>query len=727
MINLRLESISKLSDIRDLTFAKDQSPQNFRSHVFCEDKMRRYLTQEAFSQIQKAAVKGTRLTDNIADQMASALKAWAISMQATHFTHWFQPLTGVTAEKHDTFHELSSSGQILEVFDGKKLVQNLPDELPPAKAGERNTFEARGYASWDLTSPPFIYGTTLCIPAVFVSYTGSALDYKTPLLKSLHALDQAATHICRYFDKNVSHVQATLGWEQEYFIVDRQLALTRPDILLTGRTLMGHDPARGEHIDGHYFGGIPNRVLRFMHDLENECHQLGIPIKTHHNELAPHQFELTPIFEEANLAVDHNILVMDLMNRLAEKHQLQILLHEKPFKGINGSGKHCNWSLTNSDGINLLSPGKNPMQNLQFLSFFINTLVAVSKHSGLLRAVTSSGSNDLRLGRDEAPPKVLSVFIGDQLTHVLEELEHVSKGKLSPEEKTELKLNLIGRIPEKLLDNTDLNRTAPLAFTGNKFELRTVGSQANCAQSITALNSMVCQQLNAFKAAVDLLVDQEGMKKDDAIFNVLRDQIKDFRDLLFEEEIYSDTWEKQLKKKKWFHADNVPEALKILTQPKVVELFDSLEVLNPKELEVRYEIRLQAYLNRIRVESRTLGDLARNHIIPTALKYQSVVISNVEGFKTIYGADFQNHAQEQMEIIERLSKHISALHSGIGQMIETRKEADTIIDLSKKAFAYAERVLPFLEEIRYHCDKLELLVDDHLWPLAKYRELLFLL
>ena len=727
MTNLRLESISKLSQTQAVSFSADQSSQNFRSHVFCEHKMRRYLTQEAYDRIQKAAIKGLPLSSNIADQMASALKAWAISMNATHYTHWFQPLTGITAEKHDTFHELTDSGQMLEVFDGKKLVQNLPEDLPTAKGGERNTFEARGFAAWDLKSPPFIYGHTLCIPAVFVSYTGAALDYKTPLLKSIRALDQAATSICRYFDKNVSSVEATLGWEQEYFIVDRQLALTRPDILLTGRTLMGHEPARGEHIDGHYFSGIPNRVLRFMHELEQECHQLGIPVKTHHNELAPHQFELTPIFEEANLAVDHNILVMDLMNRLAEKHQLQILLHEKPFKGINGSGKHCNWSLTNSEGMNLLSPGKNPMQNLQFLSFFINTLVAVSKHTGLLRAATSSGSNDLRLGTEEAPPKVLSVFIGQQLTHVLEELEHVSKGKLSPAEKTELKLNLIGKIPEKLLDNTDLNRTAPLAFTGNKFELRTVGAQANCAQSVTALNAMVAQQLIDFKDAVDRLVEEEDMKKDDAIFNVLRDQIKDFRDILFEGEIYSASWKEKLQKHQWFQANDVPDAVGVLRDSAVVDLFDKLEVLNPQELEVRYEIRIQAFLNRVRVESRTLGDLIRNHIIPTALKYQSVVVSNVGGFKTIYGDNFQEHAQEQMEIIERLSRHISALHSGTREMIETRKKADTINDQTKRAKVYAQEVVPFLEEIRYHCDKLELLVEDNLWPLAKYRELLFLI
>lgn len=727
MKNLRHQSISKLTEAAAVVEPRDLTHQNFRSHVFCEQKMRRYLTQEAFERIQIASAKGIPLTPNIADQMASALKAWAMSMEATHFTHWFQPLTGITAEKHDTFHELTDSGQILAVFDGKKLVQHLPDASPDARSGERNTFEARGFASWDLTSPPFIYGTTLCIPAVFIAYTGAALDYKTPLLKSIRAVDQAATSICRYFDKNISHVETTLGWEQEYFVVDRQLALSRPDILLTGRTLLGHEPARREHIDGHYFSGIPNRVLRFMHELEMECHQLGIPVKTHHNESAPHQFELTPIFEEANLAVDHNILVMDLMTRLGEKHQLEILLHEKPFKGINGSGKHCNWSLTNSDGVNLLSPGKNPMQNLQFLSFFMNTLVAISKHVGLLRATTASGSNDLRLEKDEAPPKVFSVFVGEQLTHVLEELEHVSKGKLSPAEKTELKLNLIGKIPEKLLDNTDINRTAPIAFTGNKFEIRTVGAQANCAQSITALNSMVAEQLNVFKAAVDQLVEKEGMKKDDAIFNILRDQIQEFQHILFEGEIYSDAWKKSLKKNKWLQADTVPAAVNFLKDKSVVQLFDQLGVLNPNELEVRHEIRLQAFVNRTQVETRTLGDLVRNHIIPTALKYQSVVVVNVEGFKSIYGDEFRTHAQEQLEIIERLSKHISALHAGIRQMIDVRKKADTYTDLSKRAQAYSKDVVPFLDDIRYHCDKLELLVDDNLWPLAKYRELLFLL
>jgi glutamine synthetase len=723
---LRKKSLENLFDKQPRSFENDQKYSSlFASNVFTDAVLEQYVNKETFNQVVQAVNKGSKINRSYADQIAASLKAWALSKGATHYTHWFQPLTGGTAEKHDAFFELQSSGKPIENFDGSQLVQQEPDASSFPSGGIRNTFEARGYTAWDPTSPAFILDKTLCIPTIFVSYTGEALDYKTPLLKSIQTLDNAATEICKYFDKNVTKVNATLGWEQEYFLVDKSLAASRPDLIITGRTLFGHQPSKGQQLDDHYFGSIPPRVIAYMKELEHSAIQLGIPLKTRHNEVAPGQFELAPTYEEANLSVDHNSLVMDLMSKIASKHDFMVLFHEKPFEGINGSGKHNNWSLSTNTGVNLLSPGKTPMSNLQFLTFFINTIAAVLSHEALMRASIASASNDFRLGSNEAPPAILSVFIGKQLTAVLDDLENVSKGKLSPEEKTDLKLNVIGKIPEILLDNTDRNRTSPFAFTGNKFEFRAVGSKSNCAKSITVLNAAVAQQLVKFGNEVEDLIEKKDMKKDDAIFNALRDNLKGIKNILFEGDGYSDSWINEAQKRGLSHNRNTPEALTAFIAKKSIALFEQTNVLSEREVMARYIVDLKEYIMRIQIESRTLGDIARNHIIPTGVKYQNVLIYNVKGLKEIYGNDFHKHAEVQLKIIERISGHIDEINKGIVQMVETRKTLDKIEDEFKKAYAYCENVLPFLNDIRYHCDKLELVVDDDLWPLAKYRELLF--
>ena len=723
---LRKKSLENLFDKQPRSFENDQKYSSlFASNVFTDAVLEQYVNKETFYQVAQAINKGSKINRSYADQIAASLKAWALSKGATHYTHWFQPLTGGTAEKHDAFFNLQSSGKPIENFDGSQLVQQEPDASSFPSGGIRNTFEARGYTAWDPTSPAFILDKTLCIPTIFVSYTGEALDYKTPLLKSIQTLDNAATEICKYFDKNVTKVNTTLGWEQEYFLVDKSLAASRPDLIITGRTLFGHQPSKGQQLDDHYFGSIPPRVIAYMKELEHSAIQLGIPLKTRHNEVAPGQFELAPIYEEANLSVDHNSLVMDLMSKIASKHDFMVLFHEKPFEGINGSGKHNNWSLSTNTGVNLLSPGKTPMSNLQFLTFFINTIAAVLSHEALMRASIASASNDFRLGSNEAPPAILSIFIGKQLTDVLDDLENVSKGKLSPEEKTDLKLNVIGKIPEILLDNTDRNRTSPFAFTGNKFEFRAVGSKSNCAKSITVLNAAVAQQLAKFGNEVEDLIEKKDMKKDDAIFNALRDNLKGIKNILFEGDGYSDSWINEAQKRGLSHNRNTPEALTAYIAKKSIALFEQTNVLSEREVMARYIVDLKEYVMRIQIESRTLGDIARNHIIPTGIKYQNVLIDNVKGLKEIYGNDYQKFAEVQLKIIERISGHIDKINKGIVQMVETRKTLDKIEDEFKKAYAYCESVLPFLNDIRYHCDKLELVVDDDLWPLAKYRELLF--
>jgi glutamine synthetase len=697
----------------------------FGSNVFNETTMRQTLTKDAYKGVNNAIEKGTKINRNIADQISSAMKDWALSKGVTHYTHWFQPLTGATAEKHDAFFETIDNGLAIEKFDGGQLVQQEPDASSFPSGGIRNTFEARGYTAWDPTSPAFIYGTTLCIPTVFVAYTGEALDYKTPLLRALQAVDKAAVGVAKYFDKNVRKVNASLGWEQEYFLIDSALASSRPDITLTGRTLLGHSSAKGQQLDDHYFGTIPNRAMSFMRDLETECMLLGIPVKTRHNEVAPNQFELAPIYEEANLAVDHNSLLMDVMEKIAERHNFKVLFHEKPFAGVNGSGKHNNWSLSTNTGINLLSPGKTPMSTLQFLTFFINTIKAVYEYEELIRASIASASNDHRLGANEAPPAVISVFIGEQLTKVLHELKGVTKGKLSPEEKTDLKLNVVGKIPEILLDNTDRNRTSPFAFTGNKFEFRAVGSTANCANPMTVLNSIVAKQLIEFKKEVDILIEQKDLKKDEAIFNVLREYIKKSSNILFEGNGYGEEWQIEAKKRGLSNNITTPEALKTRISKKTIALFEELDVMSKVEIEARYEIEVEEYIMHIQIEGRTLGDIARNHVVPTAVKYQNILIKNVTGLKEIYGKDFKKHAKEQLGLIENISKRIEAINSGVTKMTNDRKKANKVEDKEKRAALYCDKVKPLFEEIRYHCDKLELLIDDEIWPLTKYRELLF--
>lgn len=726
MATLRFQALKEASGRKPVKFEEaDRKSNIFATNVFNENTMKQYLTKDAFNGVRDAIQHGSKIDRKLADYIAMGMKEWALSKGVTHYTHWFQPLTGTTAEKHDAFFETDFEGGSLEKFGGGQLVQQEPDASSFPNGGIRNTFEARGYTAWDPTSPAFIYGTTLCIPTVFISYTGEALDYKTPLLRALHAIDEAATDVCRYFDKNVKKVTPTLGWEQEYFLVDKALANSRPDILLTGRTLLGHTSAKGQQLEDHYFGSIPSRVLQYMRELEEECMYLGIPVKTRHNEVAPNQFELAPIFEEANLAVDHNSLLMDVMQKVAERHDFKVLLHEKPFQGVNGSGKHNNWSMATDTGINLLSPGKTPMSNLQFLTFFINTIKAVNNYESLLRASIASASNDHRLGANEAPPAIISVFIGEQLFRVLSELEGVSSGKLSPAEKTDLKLNVVGKIPDVLLDNTDRNRTSPFAFTGNKFEFRAVGSSANCANAMTTLNAIVAKQLKDFKGEVDALIAKKGLKKDEAIFNVLREYIKQSKNILFEGDGYSDAWEKEAKKRGLSNYKTTPEALKAKVSKQAFALFEELGIMNHVEVEARYEIELEEYTKKIQIEGRVLGDIARNHVIPTAIRYQNTLIENVRGLKEIFGKDFEKIAKEQIGLIKEISAHIEGINSNVEKMTEARKKANALTSAEKMAASYCDVVKPYFEIIRDHCDKLELLVDDEIWTLTKYRELLF--
>ncbi len=698
----------------------------FARHVFNEERMLQYLTRDAFASVKGAIFSGSKIDRKIADQVAEAMKAWAITAGATHYTHWFQPLTGATAEKHDAFFDLLPDGRAIEKFGGGQLVQQEPDASSFPSGGIRNTFEARGYTAWDPTSPAFIYGSTLCIPTIFVSYTGEALDNKAPLLRALHAVDEAATAVARYFDKNVTKVNATLGWEQEYFLIDAELARTRPDLILAGRTLVGQAAAKGQQLDDHYFGVIPPRAFRFMRDLEAECMLLGIPVKTRHNEVAPNQYELAPVFEEANLAVDHNLLLMDVMEKVAARHGLRVLFHEKPFAGINGSGKHNNWSLSTDTGTNLLSPGSTPMKNLQFLTFFVNTIKAVDRYEELLRASIASASNDHRLGANEAPPAIISIFIGQQLTDVLDELEGVSRGKLSPEEKTELKLNVVGKIPEILLDNTDRNRTSPFAFTGNKFEMRGVGARTNCAKPMTVLNTIVAHQLREFKTEVDKLIAKKKLKKDEAIFNVLREYIKSSKRIRFDGDGYSEQWQKEAERRKLSNNRNTPGALQVLTSPESLELFAATGVLTEKEIRARKEVELETYILQTQIEGRVLSELVYNSIIPAAVAYQNTLLQNIAGLKDVYGAAHKTMAEAQLGILELLARHLQEARKKTDAMNEARKRANGMRQLNEKATAYCESVLPYFDQIRDHCDRLERLISDREWPLAKYRDLLFI-
>ncbi len=731
MAYLRFKALEMLS-FKD--FRKDNAvtvpaklSELFCQNVFSEETMREYLTKEAFTSIQNAIKRGTKIQRDVADQIAVAMKDWALSKGATHYTHWFQPLTGSTAEKHDSFFTPFESDRAIERFSGSMLIQQEPDASSFPNGGIRNTFEARGYTAWDPSSPSFIIGTTLCIPSIFISYTGETLDYKAPLLKALQAVDTAATDICKsYFDKNVSKVAATLGWEQEYFLVDSALYQSRPDLVITGKTLLGHSPAKGQQLDDHYFGSIPTRVMNFMKELEIESMKLGIPVTTRHNEVAPNQFELAPMFEEVNVAVDHNSLLMDIMARVAHKHHFHILYHEKPFAGVNGSGKHNNWSMATDTGENLLSPGKNPKKNLQFLTFFVNTIKAVHDYADLLRASIASASNDHRLGANEAPPAIISVFIGTQLFNVLEELEKVTDGKLTPEEKTELKLNVVGKIPEILLDNTDRNRTSPFAFTGNKFEIRAVGSSANCAEVMTVMNAIAAKQFQIFKQEVDALIEQKGLKKDEAIFNVLREYIKVSKNILFEGDGYSDDWAAEAKVRGLNNLKTTPEALEREMDAKFISLYEDLGIYTKREIEARNEVKLEKYCTVIGIESTVLGDLARNHIVPCALNYQNRLIENVKGLKEIFGEkEFKNLAGEQLNMIAEISGHVSSIKVGVEELIAATGKAKQAGHSQEMANAFCNDVKPLFDKIRDASDSLEMLVDDELWPMTKYRELLF--
>lgn len=710
---------------REVQYPEGRVAGYFASNVFGRDAMRQYMSEEAYNNVMEAIEKGSNIDRKIADQVAAAMKAWASEKGATHYTHWFQPLTGETAEKHDAFFEPTDGGRAIERFGGGSLVQQESDASSFPNGGIRNTFEARGYTAWDPSSPAFLMGKTLCIPTIFVSYTGEALDYKTPLLKALNVLDKNATEVCQYFDKNVSKVTTTLGWEQEYFLVDSALFNARPDLALTGRALFGHAPAKGQQLEDHYFGSIPDRVSAFMREFEIEAHLLGIPVKTRHNEVAPNQYECAPIFEECNLAVDHNQLLMDVMRKVARKHHFRVLFHEKPFAKVNGSGKHCNWSLSTNTGKNLLAPGKTPKNNLQFLTFFINAIVAFHNNADLLRATIAGAGNDHRLGANEAPPAIMSVFIGTQLTAVLDELEKkVKSGKMSPDEKTALKLG-IGRIPEILLDNTDRNRTSPFAFTGNKFEFRAVGSSANTAAPMIALNAAMAAQLALFKKEVDVLIDK-GVDKDEAIFQVLRKCILDSKKIRFEGNGYGEEWVKEAEKRGLSNIKNTPAALKEYVSKSSVALFTGMNIFSERELHARHEIRLEGYTKIIQIESRVMGDLVLNHILPVAIRYQSEIVSNIKNLRDVFPEkEFKQVAAVQIDMVKKMALHIETIKQDVEAMIEERKKANKIESPNEKAMAYCNHVRPYFDTIRYHVDKLEFIVDDAYWPLPKFRELLF--
>jgi len=727
MATIRFKAIEEVLNRKpvDVILPSTKTSEYFGENVFDNLKMQEYLSSEAYKNVVESIDQGIRIDRKIANQVALGMKAWALERGATHYTHWFHPLNGSTAEKHDAFFEPVEGGGVIENFQGDLLVQQEPDASSFPHGGIRNTFEARGYTAWDPSSPAFVYGNTLCIPTIFVAYTGEALDYKTPLIKSLNFMDKAAVDVCQYFNKDVEKVNITLGWEQEYFLIDNALFNARPDLHLTGRTLLGHASAKDQQLSDHYFGSISDRVKNYMVDFEIEAYKLGIPVKTRHNEVAPNQFECAPIFEEANLAVDHNQILMTLMDKVARKHDFRVLFHEKPFKGVNGSGKHNNWSLLTNTGKNLLSPGKTPRSNTRFLTFLINTVMAVHDYSDILRASVAVAGNEHRLGAHEAPPAIMSVFIGTQLTNMLEQLEkRVTNKKMTPDEKTELKLD-VGKIPEILLDNTDRNRTSPFAFTGNRFEFRAVGSSANVASPMITLNTVVANQLVKFKKEVDALIEKD-VKKDEAIFQILKNYIIESKKVRFEGNGYGKEWIEEAAKRGLSNIADVPEALKAFISKSTKDVFQKSQVLCDRELEARYDIRLEIYTKKIQIEARVLGDLIRNHIIPTLIKYQNTLIENVKGLKDLFPKnEYEKMAKHELETIVEIAERTSIIKQAVDEMIDARKQANTISDIREKSAVYSKKVVPYFEKIRYHVDKLELIVDDEIWPLPKYREMLF--
>ncbi|MFN8415699.1 MAG: glutamine synthetase III [Cytophagaceae bacterium] len=722
MSYLRFKALEKVSNREriNLQLPKEKISEYYGELVFSLDTMKKYVSTGAVKKVMSSIDTGEKIDAVTADAVAAGMKAWAIEKGAIHYTHWFQPLTDATAEKHDSFFDLEE-GRAIEKFKGSALVQQEPDASSFPNGGIRSTFEARGYTAWDPSSPAFIMGQTLCIPTIFVSYTSESLDNKAPLLKSLTLIDKAATAVCDYFDKDITKVTATLGAEQEYFLVDEALYNARPDLVMAGRTVFGHQPARGQQLDDHYFGSIPPRVHDFMKDFESEALRLGIPVRTRHNEVAPGQYEVAPTFEECNLGCDHNLLLRDIMNKVAERHHLRVLFHEKPFAGINGSGKHNNWSLMTNLGKNLLSPSSKPKENLVFLTFLVNTIKAVHDNADLLRASIASAGNDFRLGANEAPPAIISVFIGKQLTDVLEELEKNGNIKIDKGDNMYMKLG-ITKIPELLLDNTDRNRTSPFAFTGNKFEFRAVGSETNSASPMTVLNTIVADTLLQFKKEVDKQIDK-AEKKEVAIVNVLREYVVASKKIRFEGNGYSEDWVKEATKRGLSNVKTTPHALDFWISNKSKKLFAGHDIFSERELEARYEIMQESYVKKVQIDGRVIGDLALNHIIPTAVAYQNKLIENAKGLKDI-GLD--KEAKATIEIIKEISKHIATITNDVEAMTEERKKANALDKVPEKSKMYCEKVKPFYDTIRYAVDKLELIVDDAMWPLPKYRELLFL-
>lgn len=727
MSNIRFHAVETASNrkVSVVTPPQAKISEFFGCKVFNRKAMAQYLSKETFKEITHAIDFGEPVSLNLASHVAPAMRMWAMENGATHYTHWFHPLTDGTAEKHDAFVERDGQGGMIEEFSGKILAQQEPDASSFPNGGLRSTFEARGYSAWDPSSPAFIVGDTLFIPTIFISYAGEALDYKAPLLKSLGAINKAAVGVCKYFNSDVSHVQSTLGSEQEFFLIDEELFNARPDIVLTGRTLMGHESAKNQQLEDHYFGAIPRRVLAFMQELEYEAWKLGIPVKTRHNEVAPNQFELAPIFEECNLAVDHNLLLMSLMRDVARRHNFRALLHEKPFKGINGSGKHCNWSLTTNTGINLFSPGKNSTENLRFVTFVVNTLMALYKNNALFKASIASATNAHRLGANEAPPAIISSFLGKQVCDILDAFEKSSvDDAIKVDSKKQIKLG-VGQIPELLVDNTDRNRTSPFAFTGNRFEFRAVGSIANCASAMTAVNAAVAFQLREFKAEVDGLI-AAGMSKKEALYTVIKKYIKESKPIRFDGNGYSDEWRKEAEARGLDCETSVPLIYEAYTSLQSVKVFANGNVHSQKELETRNEVKWEIYTKKLQIEARVLGDLSHNHIIPVAIRYQSLLLDNVAKLKAVFPAkEFETLAAEQLRLIRAINEHVSAVTLNTDKMIECRKKANRAEDAREKAIAYHDTVLPYFDIIRYHIDKLELLVDNEMWPLPKYRELLF--
>ncbi len=726
MSSLRFKAleISQSRKAEKSQHSKSLISENFGSQVFGNRSMRKYLSKDTYRTLMQAAETGDKITRKVAEEVAAGMKSWAIENGATHYTHWFQPLTGSTAEKHDSFFELKDNDPV-ESFSASALVQQEPDASSFPNGGIRSTFEARGYTAWDPSSPAFIMnspgGNTLCIPTIFVSYTGEALDYKAPLLKALHTMEHISAEVCRLFDPSVKKANGTLGIEQEYFLIDEALYNVRPDLMISGRTLFGHTPAKGQQLEDHYFGSIPERIHAYMADFETEAYKLGIPLRTRHNEVAPGQYECAPQFEGVNTAVDHNQLLMDIMEKIARRHNLKCILHEKPFAGVNGSGKHCNWSIGTDTGVNLLSPGDTPQSNLQFLTFFVNTIKAVHEHADLLRASIASASNDHRLGANEAPPAIISIFIGNTLTHVLSELISTKAPKARKSTPTDVKLD-IPKVPELLLDNTDRNRTSPFAFTGNKFEFRAVGSSLNTSSAMIVLNTIVADQLKKFKAEVDSEINSGG-EKEQVILHILKRYISESQSVLFEGNNYSDEWVKEAEKRGLSNIKTTPESLDAYTSPKTISLFERNGIMTGRELHARHEILLELYMKQIQIESRILGELCLSQIIPAAITHQNTLLEN---HRMLQEADLTLEAEQAKDYLKRISNHINLIRTNVFDMIEERRNANMMTEQRDKSVAYCHKVKPYFEIIRYHADKLELYIDDNLWPFPKYRELLFI-